>query len=487
MLPSVGITKADGQTGVVRPSDVGVLAIIAPSGAGSFNVPAAYLRPDIALTDLGGGPLVESASYILPVSGKPVVLVRSTTATAAANGAVTTVAFGTSVPTATGTPTDDFSVKLTIVAGGTVGTTGITYTYSLDGGLTQSAVQSLGTATSITIADAGVVIALAAGTLLANGTASFSTTGAISTDADLPASLEALRVTSQPFECVLFHGIAGSGTISLIDTWLKALAVTGRFKLAVVTCRARAATGETEAQYKTAMQAIFAAAASTDIVVCADRGDVISSIPGRATSGVTQARPVGWAVAARLMRIPIGSDAAYVNDQQVSQFAIVDSRANPKYHDEYMYPGLDDLRLTTLRTFDGKQGSYITNANLFSASGSDYVYAQHARCINRACEIAYAILTGQLSRGVKKATKAGPNGERYIAEGDALRIEGVANGAISAELDGQVDAIRFAVSRTDNIASNQGAVVTGTIHIVALAYIKRFTVTAGFVKSLAAQ
>lgn len=489
-LPSVSIQKIDGGTGVVRPSDTGVLAIIAPSASGVANQPATYLRTDLALADLGSGPLVECAAYVAPVSGKPVVLVKGAGTTAGAYGSMTLTGTGTTTPTGDGTslPFDDYNVLLAFLTGtSTVGSSGATYTYSLDGGVTTSAVQALGTATSITLPNTGVKVNLthSTNTIVAGDKITFKTTGPVDTNSDLVTSLEALRVSRAPFEMVLFHGIADATTVSDLDTWLNAMALTGRFKTAVCTCRPRATDGsESEAQYKTAMQTLFAASSSTSVVVCADVADVSSPIPGRATTAIVQARPVGWAVAARAMKIPLGRDPAFVDDGPVSQFGLSDARGNPNHHDEFFYPGLDDLRLTTLRTFDDRQGSYITNANIISPTGSDYVYLQHVRTINRACEIAFQILSGQLSRGVAKNPKAGPNGERYIAEGDALRIEAVANDAIKAELSGQVDDIKFSVSRTDDISSNSGATVTGQIQSVALAYIKRFIVTAGFVKSI---
>jgi hypothetical protein len=485
-LPSVSIQKIDGGTGTVRPSDTGVLAIIATSEKGTTNQPATYLRTDVALTDYGSGKLVECAAYVAPVSGNPVVLVKGAGTTAAAYGSVALVGTGTSVPTGDGSvkPFDDYNVLITVIVGATIGVSGATYTYSLDGGVTTSAVQSLGTAAFILIPNTGVKIDLAAGNLVAGDTITVKTTSPIDTNSDLVTSLEALRTSKAPFEMVLFDGLADATTVSDLDTWLNALALTGRFKTAVCTARARTVGSETEAQYKTYLQGIFGSASSLSVVVCADVGDVSSPIPNRATTAIVQARPVGWAVAARAMKIPLGRDPAFVDDGPVSQFAIVDSRGNPNHHDEFMNPGLDDLRLATLRTFDGRQGSFITNAPLISTTGSSYVFIQHARTINRACEIAFQILGGQLSRGVAKNPKAGTNGERYIAEGDALRIEASVNQAIRAELAGQVDDIHFALSRTDDISSNSGATCTGQIQSVALAYIKKFTVTAGFVKAI---
>ncbi len=472
----------------MRPSSKGVGAYISTCEDGTENQAEQFIRPDVALGEFGGGALCEGGAYTMAVSGNPVLLVKGAASTPAAYGSVVPGGdnTGATVASAGGTdPTDDFDALIVCTVAGTVGVAGIRYTRSLDGGRTTSAPQALGTDTTILIPDSGVTLSFTAATMAAGDTYACKTTGPKNTNADLLEALEALRVSTSPFELVCYDGPADADTVSDLDTWLKAMAITGRFKSAICTARARLATGETEAQYKTFLDGVFSASHSLDVVVCADVGEVSSPFPGRGTSACTQARPAGLCVFARALQIPVGEDPAYVDRGPVAQFKISDERGGPKYHNEYLYPGLDDLRLTTLRTFEGRQGTYITNANLLSPAGSDFVYLQHARTINRACEIAFQILGQALSRGVAKSPTVGPGGARYIAEGAALRIEQVANQAIRAELAGQVDEIRFSVSRTDDISSNQGAIVTGSVENVSLAYIKKFQVTAGFVKSLA--
>lgn len=485
--PSVQINKTDGGTGVVRPSDVGVPAIISCATGSTPNQASLYLDTGIVASDWVDGKLVECASYVMPECGHPALLVKGSQSVAGAYGAVTFTGTGTSVPTGDGTskPVDDYNVLIIVKNGGTVGVTGITYTYSFDGGQTTSAITALGTANNIVLPDSGVKIDLAAGTLVAGDKIAVPCTSPANSNADLVNALEALRVTDTPFEGILVDQPADATTVANLDTWITGQELVGKFKFAVCTARARHTDGsETEAQYKTFLQGVFGATSSINVIVCADVGDVSSPVPNRGTSAAILPRAVGWALMARLMKISLGTDPAFAELGPVSQFQISDSRGNPNHHDEQKYPGLDDLRLCTLTTVPGKIGTFITNAPVLSTPGSDYVFAQHIRTINRACEIGFAILSGQLSRGVDKDPKVGPNGARYIAEGDALRIEALANSAIKAELAGQVSDIRFVLSRTDDISSNQGATVNASIQSVALAYIKKFKVTAGFVKSI---
>lgn len=483
MLPSVEITKVDGGTGTVRPSAVGVLALIAAASSGALNSAGSFARRDLIYAEHGHGHLLEFSAYVLPVSKKPLVVVRGDPATAGAYGSFTTTGGGTSVASAGVTePVDDFDVQVEFILGATIGVAGATYRYSLNGGETNSKVLALGTANTITIPDTGVTIAFAAGTVLAAETVAFQTTAPKLTNADLPDSLEALRVTSSPWDALLIDMEADDDTVGLCDLWLKELNRSGKFKTAVLTARPRGA-AETETEYKDALDAIFTAAASTDVLVCADRGDLPSVV-----RGISMPRASGLGVAARGMSLRYGVDPAFVDLGPIPGFRITDERNNPKYHDEAKYPGLDDLRLTTFRTIEGFEGVYITNANLLSAHGSDFVYWQHARCINRGAELAYQVLTRKLSKGVRKEPKAGPNGERYIAEAEAQQLEELVNAEILRELvtPGEVDDMRCIVSRTDDIRSNAGARVRVSVQSVSLGYVKTFDVGIGFVTAIEA-
>jgi hypothetical protein len=480
--PNVNMQKVDGGTGVTRPSVSGIWAIIAPSEKGTQNLPGGYGDSDVALTEYGLGELVESAAYMFP-SGKSLVLVRGTASTAATYSAVTKTGTGTSVITAGATtPYDDGDAYVIFPTGGTLGVAGIELQYSLDGSTTNlSAKVSLGVAMTYTIPNSNVTFNFGAGTIVAGDFFTCKITGPRMTVADLSTALEALRLSTLQFENILVMGHdAVASTVSTLDTWLSAREAEGRFYGAFVNSRMKNV-GETEAQYLTAMGTAWSATSSIRVSVSTDGAELTSAIPGR---GWTIKRRTALMVAARLAKIDYGIDPAWVALGPIAGAGIVDVRGNPKHHDEQKFPGLDDLRLAALRTVPSK-GSlvYINGARLISAPGSDWVFAQHIRVANRACGIVFDVLTNELSRGVRKNPKPGPNQERYIDEASALEIDLLANGAMS-ELQGQVDALQFKLSRTDNLASNGLVTVTGKIEVVALAYIKGFAVKFGFVKQL---
>lgn len=486
MIPNVSVTKIAFNTGVVAPSPVGVGAIIAAGSTGTKNQAAGFARDDLMLAAMGV-PISEFGSYMMQVGGNQVVAVESNASIAGAYGAITsTPGTGTSAVTADGVslPFDDYDVLITIVAGGTVGTAGITYTTSLDGGEDTSGVLALGTANSITIPGTGVKVNLGAGTLAAGATYQFFTSRPQPNNTDLTAALEALRQTRLPWEGVLIDAAYATGTVGVVDTWLAGLEAKGQFHFAVLNTRHKTLPvplTETEAAYGTAMQNLTQNDASIRLCVGVDAADYTSTL-----SGVSQPRPTSMFLMARAMLIPVGEDPAFVGRGNLPGAGIADGSGNPRWHDEDLFPGLDNLRLVALRSFSpgGPQGVYINNANVLSPAGSDFVWLQHVRTANVACSIAWQILTGQLSIGVGKKPKDPVTGLVYILEQDAQKLEEMVNAGFATPLKKQVAAVQFKLSRTDDLSSNSSSTVNGTIEVVALAYLKNFKVTQAFVKSI---
>jgi|HubBroStandDraft_6_1064221.scaffolds.fasta_scaffold10345_4 hypothetical protein len=491
-IPSVQYQKTDFQTGVAPASDVGICAIIAAAGSGPVNAPAFYTVDSQALSDFGPSRLAEYASYMIQQTGLPVILIRPTTSVAASYGTIVTSMTGTSVPTAgAATPNDDYDVLVTFTTGGTIGTTGIVFNVSYDGGNSPGLPVALGTSTTLTCPNfpqggsPGVSFSMAAGTIVAGDSFRVIVAGPKMSDTDLSTSLEALRTYAQPWECVLVSEEIASTTPALVDAWLTGLEGVGRFRIGVLNTRFKnqlhlgTGTAETESAYATAIGTIVAGATNTiRCIVGVDGGDVVSTL-----TGVRQARPTSLAIAARMMKISLGVDPAYIGGGVIGNFAIVDSQGKPKYHNEENYPNFDGLSLSTMRTFQA-QGVYITNAHMFSLIGSDYVIAPQARTMNQACEIGYAILGKQLGLGVGKKPKDPKTGAVYMLDSDRMMIEGLVNPAVDKALINQVSDSLFALSKTDDIGSNAGAKVTGTQQVVSLAYIKDFSIVAAFTRSI---
>lgn len=485
-VPSVNITRGAAQTGSVGPSNVGILAIVAPAPQGTQNQAFAFTDDGTVSTTYGAGPLLEDASYTLNEVAQPVILIRPTTSVAASYGAVTKTGTGSFTPVAgSGVPADNYPVTVTFINPGTIGVAGITYEYSLDG-LETIGPFALGVSATLTIppfsdgTSPGVSFGLGSGTIVAGDFFTCLTASAKTQNSDLTAALEALRITSLPWEALLIDQDVVTGTVAVVDTWLSGLERVGKFRMAFLNTRLKnQAAAETEQAYATAMTAVVAAQTPSLRCSLGSDGENVTST----RTGLTLPRSAALVTAARCMGIALGVEPAYVALGPLGNAAITDGTGHPLFHDEQLYPNLDQLLLTVLRSVPGQTGVFVNNGRLFSTVGSDYVLIPQGRTMNRACELAYATLTTQLSLGVGKKPRDPVTGKVYILERDAQKIEGLVRGALSVPLQGQVAGFSFDLARNDDLSANSGVVLNGTVAIASLAYVKGFNVLAIFVKS----
>ncbi len=485
--PNVTISKNVFTTGQAPASTTGILAIVACASGGTdaVNTPGGFARTDLAVTAHGYGPLTDFGAYDIDVANQPVLLERGAAGFAGAYGTITkSFASGTTTCVANASaPYDGYDVEVNFLTAGIIGVTGITYTTSQDGGESVSGALALGVATTLSIANTGVAFDLT-GPISAGDSFQCYTTRPMLGNTEVTAALTALGTTRLPYEGVLIDCSAGSSTVGLIDTILSGWEARGVFKFFLINSRFKtepAATGETESAYAASLSGLFGTQTSVRGCVGADGARVASPITGWSLK-----RPTSLLLAARAMGIPIGEDPAYIARGALVNAQIADSNGNPQDHDEDLYPNLDALRLTSLRSFapGGPQGVYFCNANSIQPSGGAYPYLQHIRIMNRACEIAWFTLTTQLSRGVRKNPKKDPvSGAVTIFEPDAALIESIVNEALTQPLKGQVSSANFSISRTDDLNAVP-CIVTGVLSIVALAYIKGFVIQSQFSKTL---
>lgn len=473
-LPGVTITELDGALGVLPPSAGRLLAIIGAASSGPFETPATFARTKSVTDSFGSGPLVEAATSAIEKYQKPVVVIRTNTTTAAAAGAVdSTGKLGTSVVTVTGGGTsavDDLDVHFRVVNGGTVGTAGITYQTSVDGGNTWSTVKALGTANSLAVPDSGITLAFAAGTLLAGDVVKVRTSAAAPNAAEVTAALEALRVSMIAWELVLIASPVDANIFDAIETKIQAMHSGGKYRAWTGNARMPNA-GESEAAYKTALDGIFGAKATRFGSVCAGDCDLTSSVSGR-----KYRRPVSFVYGPLTASVSEEINVADPNLGSITGVSIRDLNGNPLRHDEAVNPGLDDSRFVTLRTHDGLQGVYITRPLLLSAAGSDYQLMPHRRVLNLGNDALRIYFLRRLNSPVLVDRVTG-----FILEQEALEIEAGANAILRSTLLAKPKAsdAYFVLSRTDNLLSTK--TLTGDMRIVPLSYPEFINLNVGFV------
>lgn len=477
MLQKVTIQKTDGNLGVALDTER-ILAVIAPATSGDLNVAYSFATPSDLVDKFAGGKLVESCALLIQ-QGVPVISVRCSASVLGTYSAIDrTAVTGTGVIAAgTTKPADDFDVVVQIVTGGTLGTAGIVFHYSLDAGVNWSAGVQLGTSLTMTL-EQGVSFALsgAAGTLLAGDTWTCSTTGPRASSTDLAAAFTALQDYDGEWLRILVLADADSTILGQCDAYAKSYWADGKYPEIVTNTRARGA-AETRPAYQSALALISAAVQSTEISCCVDQCEMTSAVSGRRLR-----QPQAIAYAARLMQNDDSEDASAPADGALTNVFLATAAGAKVYHDERRNPGLDALGFTTFRTYRGKPrlpGVYVNNPRLLAGSTSDYQFFQHSALENRIIEKTYALLLPRLSRGVMCNATTG-----RIRADVAAAIEDDVNGILRAEFvdTKRASAVQFALSRTDDVLRNFK--ISFSCAFIPLAYPKEFTGKSGLVAAL---
>ncbi len=402
------------------------------------------------------------------------VLVRTGESTAGIPGTlVTSGVTGTSVVTLdAAAPWDDYEAYFVVRTGGTIGTAGIIFQWSLDGGRTLSPLTALGTGNTFTFPlSGGLELHFAAGTLVAGDKVTTRTTAPQWNGTELGTALDALGASSVQWGLLLVTGIVDSTFLSSIDGKIAGFAAPSPGKFRAFLCNTRMPNiAESEATYLSSLSTAFASSATKFGDVCAGACKLISSVSGR-----NYRRPVAFAVAAREASVDEEVDTADVNLGPLLAAAIRDVNGNPDEHDESAHPGLDDARFTVLRTWDGFQGVYVNRPRLMSPDGSDFQLLAHRRVFNLGAEAIRAFLIRRLNKEVQVDKKTG-----FILESEALEIEAGARAAMRAVLLAKPKAsdVQFVLSRVDNLLSTK--TLNYQARIVPLAYPEFITGDLGF-------
>lgn len=492
MIPSVQINKVSGSLGVSPTQDViGKLAIIAPRVQGPSmkkgpSTPTLQSKPGNVNALFDYGLVDEIAEYVITESKNAVLIVAQDFSTPAALGTPVVVGSGNlasgdiTADSAFG-PVDDFDVAIRWTLGGVLGTGPVKYQYSIDSrdvadtAKVWSAVQSLGTATTIAIPTTGIILDLANAKTVATGDYfKVHVTGPRLTDADVQPALDRLGRSTLPWEIALIEGIdATSTTVANADAFLAGLEAKGKYRAFIVGARLRNQASESETDYIAAMASAWGSVASIRGSVTAD-GGYLTSVP----RGVDMIRKTSIPYAARLMSVGVTVDAARVRDDNLPNVRLVDGDGNGQFHDELNDPGLDDQRLVSMRSFSNKSGAFITNPLVISNPGNDFQLMQQVRTVNRGCELAFGALTDELSDGIFTDQTTG-----FIREDAAQDLEGPPNNAMRAELGKKVTFIGFTLSR-DDVFTPPTAVLTGQIKTIMPVYIKGFLVQSTLVRTI---
>jgi hypothetical protein len=170
-IPSAN-TTIDDEAGAFA-GGTGYLVLLGCVERNADVTPRVYASTKSILSQHGYSAAVDYAAMHIKETKKPIIFVGLPIATAGSIGRVNnTGVVGTSeISVAAGSAgvLDESDLVVTVVNGGTIGTVGITFNLSLDGGRTEKLVR-LGTASSYTVPYHGLVLSFTAGTLIAGDT-----------------------------------------------------------------------------------------------------------------------------------------------------------------------------------------------------------------------------------------------------------------------------------------------------------------------------
>lgn len=480
-LPGVSITELDGALGVVGGGQK-ALAIIGPSSQGAVDLPTPVGRVTALRTAFGVGPTVELAAHAIARYGLPILLVRSATSAPGAyvmdSDVPTDVwteieqdAGSTAVLTVDETPVplDAYEVIVEVLTGGTRGTAGITYRWSIDGGRTWSPTLALGTGTAFTIAAQGedLAVDIAAGTLTAGDRIAFRTTAPTSDATAIADAIAALLAHQGEWEIAAFATEITPTIFDAIDLRIVGAGEGGRYRWWAGSVRVRHPE-ETEAEYLAALSSAWASKASTSAMLCADETVVSSSVSGRAYR-----RPVNHVVIPRQARV---SEEINLLDIDLGSLpcSLYDDGGARIAHDEDAAPGLDDLRFVTLRTWEGIAGVCVTRPRIFAAAGSDFTIAPYRRVINLAKSALRPYLIRRLGKPIRIERTTG-----RILERDAKAIDLGGRAILRAVLAAtpKASGYDFSVSRDDDLLATKTLTFTGRIRPLGYAEFINFEIS----------
>lgn len=410
-------------------------------------------------------------------------------------GAVTQVGGGP-VVTLTGTPADSYSVIITITTGGAVATA--VFKYSLDGGVTETTLVT--TAATVALGASGLTANFAAGTYVIASTYSSSTVGYVAGEEYFVDAQCAAWNASDLAEC--FAALAGTVPwrfITPITT--KANGDATAHALLVTALQAQLNTLANSSKYRRGMIAgEHAGVPASDAADSTNAAAVITAQASVSAKRVlvaygsvrrASAKPFsGWSspvthsvdcFAARAVGSLVSTDLKRVKSGALDAVSKI-------FHDEYRLPtGLDTAKVSSVRTWEGRTGFYITQGRLKSDAGSDFKLWPHGILMDIACETAHEAHIEFVGRGFR-LTGTGTMDDRDASPWEqevSVKLQSRLLGERNAEgFSGHVTEFFYAIDRTNNVSSS--GIILYTVGIRPLGYADFIKGQLGFAVALPA-
>lgn len=381
-------TIEDGALGLSSGNGIDRHIAIGVASSGPENELEWHTDPVAVKARFGRGPIVDKAVYHLENTGGTVGLVRITASVAGSAGSVTVNRGGDGTSTATmtvsGAPNDSYEVIARMAEGGVnLAANTAAFVLSMDGGDTWTAPIAVPVSGVYAIPGTGLTMTWVNGagptSFIVGDTFSFDCTAPGFSTSNISDALDAVRADATArFRLIHLVGAAANaaGTASVaaaVATKMNTEAANYRYTYAVIE-----AADDTDANLKSA----FANFVSERVCVVAGYCELFANKS-------QMKRSAAWPALARRMAQTPNRDLA--RTAPGSQGGALPGVVK-LYRDEYLTPGLDDARFTTLRTHPGQPGFHVGNGRTMASLTSDFQLLQFRELMDVACTENYSAL-----------------------------------------------------------------------------------------------
>lgn len=481
VLPASNIIIQDPGLGTASAASL-TPVVIGVSSSGTANVPQFFSSPGKLVDAFGYGPGVEDALQIMAYAGGPVGFCRVTGSVSAANSAVVKSGAGPTV-TIAGSATFDFGAQLKIVKAGALGVG--TFQYSIDVNAFPSTEWTFSPELTIPaggtylIPGTGITVTFPVGTYVAAETYGFTSECAGFASGDLTTALAAVNGLQQAWRFVHVAlsskcGAASTvaGIVAALQSYLSTQEAAEKYRAAII-----GAQGDGGAA--SAAITAYAAVVANRCVVSSGNVRLVAQYPLQGRSAID--RPGAVCLSARAAGSLISTDLKRVPGNGLNDGGPLPGVLRLYYDERVDAGGVDSAKLSSLRTYQGRPGFYVSQGLIKSASGSDFTIWPRRIVIDVAAETVHAVTSGFIGRGVR----SNPGGT--IDERDALALETEVNSALASALinprnaegtGGHASAAVYTVDRSINIVSTE--TLEGDVAVRPLGYLTFITTRVGY-------
>jgi len=472
-LPNSSETVKDPGLGAVGTAN-NTCVVIGTTGATVKEELKFYTDPQKLVDDHVAGPAVDDALHILNVAGGPVGLIASADSVSAIVGTVTEPNSAEPI-TLSGDPLFDTDGFINIVQSGAAGVA--KFQYSLDEGRSFSP--------ELTVPLSGT-FALPNGQSLAFGSSNPFSAGDVYTISgaqcpsinatDVQSAMGVLDASPIAWRFVNLSTSLAAGDATehallaiALQSELDAMEVASKYRAGII-CTGFDDSEDVVADFASVEANRLAIQCGTAIVIGGD------PIVGRAFPKLGGGAIHAGSAAAGL----ISTDPKRVLNGALPRVVSLgrDGRVDGGQ-------GLDDINVSTLRTFEGRPGFFITQTRIKSQPGSDFTVWPRRIVMDVACEVTHTKQEEFIGRGVRVVDGG------FIDNRDALRFEKEVQDVLDAQLtsprnaegtDGHVSDIRYTIARDDNLLADP--TIRSTVAILPLQYADYVETQLGFVASI---